>query len=80
MYLSEEDEDGLLCMIYREENEMPDKEQYHIGNDGEYWYYFETFDDHVNPDKKELLEIYKEQSSGLDIIKESMLIENAQGD
>lgn len=78
VYLSEDEEDGLLCMIYREGDEIQDKKEYYVGNDGEYWYYFETFQDHVNSAAQDLIEIYEEQSSGLDIIRESILIENAQ--
>ena len=75
--LSDSEEDGLLCMIYREKKEQQDKKEYYIGNDDEYWYYLETFDDHANPEDTENFEIYKAQSSGLDIIRETILIEGA---
>lgn len=71
------DENGLLCMVYREETEIENKKEYYIGRDGKYWYYLETFNDHANPEDTESFEIYKAQSSGLDIIRETILIEGA---
>lgn len=78
IYQADTEEDGLLCMIYREKKEQQDKKEYYIGNDDEYWYYLETFDDHANPEDTENFETYKAQSSGLDIIRETILIEGAQ--
>lgn len=77
VYQADTEEDGLLCMIYREKKEQQDKKECYIGSDDEYWYYLETFDDHANPEDTESFEIYKAQSSGLDIIRETILIEGA---
>lgn len=77
VYQADTEEDGLLCMIYREKKEQQDKKECYIGSDDEYWYYLETFDDHANPEDTECFEIYKAQSSGLDIIRETILIEGA---
>lgn len=73
---SESEEDGLLCVIYREEKKQTNKTEYYIGKDDRYWYYFETYSDHADQKDKESFEIYKEQSSEFDIIRDSILIEN----
>lgn len=73
---SESEEDGLLCVIYREDKKQTDKTEYYIGRDDKYWYYFETYSDHADPKDKESFEIYKEQSSEFDVIRDSLLIEN----
>ncbi len=78
VYLAEGDEDGLLCMIYREEEEIPEKELYYIGTDGEYWYYFETSEGPVKLENETMEALYEEQQSELDIIRDSFLIEGEQ--
>lgn len=76
--LSEGEEDGLLCTIYREVKKRNDKDEYYIGKDSEYWYYFETYSDHVDPKDKDSFDIYKEQSSEFDVIRDSILIEDGE--
>ena len=78
VYQSEEEADGLLCTVYREETELSEKEQDYIGTDGEYWYYFEPSRESVSLEDEEIEELYKEQSAELALIRDSILIESGR--
>ena len=78
VYQSEEEADGLLCTVYREETELSEKEQDYIGTDGEYWYYFEPSRESVSLEDEEIEELYEEQSAELALIRDSILIESGR--